>query len=99
MVLLSPIVDFLVIGGIAGYFTGYFIKRLLHLALTIGVFAFVFIYLAHMNAIDLNLEELGATVTKYADVFLGRLGFAALVSSLPFVGSFGVGFVLGLQEN
>ena len=44
MVLLGPTLDLLVIGGIAGYFIGYLIKKLLHLALVIGVFAFLLIY-------------------------------------------------------
>jgi len=96
--LLTPIVYVLAIGGVAGYFIGYFIKKLLHLALTIGVFAFLLMYMVYTNAIDLNLDELVATVTKFADV-LGPLGFATLASSTPFVGSFVVGLVLGLRRG
>ena len=96
--LLTPIVYVLAIGGVAGYFIGYFIKKLLHLALTIGVFAFLLMYMIYTNAIDLNLDELVATVTKFADV-LGPLGFATLASSTPFVGSFVVGLVLGLRRG
>ena len=96
--LLTPIMYVLAIGGVAGYFIGYLIKKLLHLALTIGVFAFLLMYMIYTNAIDLNLDELVATVTKFADV-LGPLGFATLVSSTPFVGSFVVGLVLGLRRG
>jgi uncharacterized membrane protein (Fun14 family) len=96
--LLTPIIYVLAIGGVAGYFIGYFIKKLLHLALTIGVFAFLLMYMIYTNAIDLNLDELVATVTKFADV-LGPLGFATLASSTPFVGSFVVGLVLGLRRG
>jgi len=95
---LSPIVELLVIGAIAGYFIGYLVKKLLHLAFIIGVFAFLLMYMLHIDAINLNFEELGATITGYADVFLDRLGFATLVSSTPFVGSFVVGVVLGLRR-
>ena len=98
MVLLGPTLDLLVIGGIAGYFIGYLIKKLLHLALVIGVFAFLLMYMVHLNAIDLNFEELGATMTRFVDS-LDPLGFTAFASSAPFVGSFGVGFILGLREN
>jgi len=96
--LLTPIVYVLVIGGFAGYFIGYFIKRLSHLALTIGVFAFLLLYLVYTRAIDLNLGELVSNVTKFADI-LGPLGFTALASSAPFVGSFVVGLVLGLRRG
>jgi uncharacterized membrane protein (Fun14 family) len=96
--LLTPIIYILAIGGVAGYFIGYLIKKLLHLALTIGVFAFLLMYMVYTNAIDLNLDELVATVTKFADV-LGPLGFATLASSTPFVGSFVVGLVLGLRRG
>lgn len=96
---LSPIVESLAIGAILGYFLGYLVKRLVHLAFTIGVFAFLFFYMAHTDAIDLNFEEMGATMKGYADLLLGRLGFAALASSTPFVGSFVVGLVLGLRRG
>ncbi len=95
---LTPIMFVLVIGGIAGYFTGYLIKRISGMAVTIGIFAFLLLYLGYTNAIKLNLDELIATVTKFADV-LGPLGFATLASSAPFVGSFVVGFVFGLRRD
>jgi uncharacterized membrane protein (Fun14 family) len=96
--LLSSVVYVLIIGGFGGYFIGYFIKRLSHLALTIGVFAFLLMYMVYTDAINLNLDELIATITKFADV-LGPLGFATLASSAPFMGSFVVGLVLGLRRN
>lgn len=96
--LLTPIVYVLVIGGVAGYFMGYLVKRISGMALTIGVFAFLLLYMAYTNAIDLNLDELVATITRFTDI-LGPLGFAALASSAPFVGSFVVGLVLGLRRG
>jgi len=96
--LLTPLVYVLVIGGIGGYFIGYLVKRLSHLALTIGVFAFLLLYMVYTKAIDLNLNELASNITKFADV-LGPLGFTALASSAPFVGSFVVGFLLGLRRG
>ncbi|MDH5376676.1 MAG: hypothetical protein OEW95_12845 [Candidatus Bathyarchaeota archaeon] len=96
--LLTPIVYVLVIGGVAGYFMGYLVKRISGMALTIGVFAFLLLYMAYTNAIDLNLDELVATITRFTDI-LGPLGFTALASSTPFVGSFVVGLVLGLRRG
>ncbi len=96
--LLTPILYVLVIGGVAGYFMGYLVKRISGMALTIGVFAFLLLYMAYTNAIDLNLDELVATITRFTDI-LGPLGFTALASSTPFVGSFVVGLVLGLRRG
>jgi len=96
--LLTPIVYVLVIGGVAGYFMGYLVKRISGMALTIGVFAFLLLYMAYTNAIDLNLDELVATITRFTDI-LGPLGFTALASSAPFAGSFVVGLVLGLRRG
>ncbi len=96
--LITPIVYVLAIGGVAGYFVGFLVKKLLHLALTIGVFAFLLMYMIYTNAIDLNLGELVANITSFADV-LGPLGLATLMSSAPFIGSFVVGLVLGLRRG
>jgi len=96
--LLTPIVYVLVIGGVAGYFMGYLIKKISGMALTIGVFTFLLLYMAYTNAINLNLNELVATITKFADI-LGPLGFTALASSAPFAGSFVAGLVLGLRRG
>ena len=99
MELSTPIISLLATGAIAGYFIGYIVKKLLHLAFTIGVFAFLLMYMVHIEAINLNFEELGTTVNGYADVLLNRLGFEPLVSNTPFVGSFVVGLVLGLRRG
>ena len=95
---LSHVVYVLIIGGIAGYFIGYFIKKLSYLALPVGVFAFLLMYLAYTKAVNLDFEEMGATIKKFVDT-LGPLGFTALASSTPFIGSFVVGLVLGLKRG
>ncbi|MFQ5999763.1 MAG: FUN14 domain-containing protein [Candidatus Bathyarchaeia archaeon] len=94
----SPIVYVLIIGGIAGYFIGYLIKKISNFALIIGIFIFLLMYLGYTKAINLNFDELGATVTKFVDT-LAPLGLTALASSAPFVGSFVVGLVFGLKRN
>ena len=91
------LVYLLIIGGVAGYFLGYLIKKLSHLTLTIGVFGFLLMYMVYTGAMNLDLNELIATITRFASV-LGPLGFATLASSTPFVGSFVVGLVLGLRR-
>ena len=96
--LLTPTVYVLVIGGVAGYFLGYLVKRISGMALTIGVFGFILLFMAYTKAIDLNLDELVATVTRFTAI-IGPLGFATLVSSAPFAGSFVIGLVLGLRRG
>jgi uncharacterized membrane protein (Fun14 family) len=96
-ILINPIIYILIIGGIAGYFIGYLIKKISHFALIIGIFAFLLMYLAYANVVNLNFGELGATVNRLAGIFVS-LGLTALASSVPFVGSFVVGLVIGLKR-
>ncbi|MGQ9460870.1 MAG: FUN14 domain-containing protein [Candidatus Bathyarchaeaceae archaeon] len=95
---LSPIVYVLIIGGIAGYFLGYLIKKISNFALIIGIIVFLLMYMVYTKAVDLNLDELGATVTRFADA-LAPLGLTSLASNAPFVGSFVVGLVFGLKKG
>jgi len=95
---LSPIVYVLIIGGIAGYFIGYLIKKISNFAVIIGIFVFLLMFMVYTKAINLNFDELGATVKKFADT-LAPLGLTSLASSAPFVGSFVVGLVLGLRRS
>jgi len=94
---ISPIVYVLIIGGIAGYFMGYLIKKISNFALVIGIFVFLLLYLVYAKAVDLNFDELGATVARFTDA-LAPLGLTTLASSAPFVGSFVVGLVLALKR-
>jgi uncharacterized membrane protein (Fun14 family) len=95
---LSPIVYVLIIGGIAGYFLGYLIKKISNFALIIGIILFLLMYMVYTKAVDLNLDELGATLTRFAEA-LAPLGLTSLMSSAPFVGSFVVGLVFGLKKG
>lgn len=95
--LLSSIIYVLIIGGIAGYFIGYMIKKISNFAPIIGIFVFLLIFMGYTKTIDLNFDELGAIVTKFSDA-LAPLGLIALVSSAPFVGSFVVGLFFGLKR-
>jgi len=96
--LLGPVVYAFIIGGIAGYFTGYLVKKITHFAAIVGVFTFLLLYMAYTKSISLNLDELGATVKKFADT-LAPLGLTTLASSAPFVGSFVIGLVFGLKRG
>jgi len=93
---LIPIAYQLGIGGIGGFFFGYAVRKLIRLAIIIGVFAFSLIYLAYANVIDVDYEGLMG-IARVAEPALGL--FAPLLSALPFFGSFFVGLVLGLKKG
>jgi len=95
--IVNPIIYVLIIGGIAGYFIGYLVKKISNFALVIGIFVFLLLYLVYTKAVDLNFDELGATVTRFTGA-LAPLGLTTLASSAPFVGSFVVGLVLALKR-
>jgi len=95
---ISHVIYVLIIGGIAGYFIGYLIKKLSYLSVPIGIFAFLLMYLVYTKAVNLDFEELGATMKRFVDT-LSPLGFTALASSAPFVGSFVIGLALGLKRG
>lgn len=93
---LIPIVYQLGIGGIGEFFVGYVVKKIIRIAIIIGVFAFSLIYLAYANVINMNFNEL-TKITGVAEPALGLL--APLMSALPFLGSFFVGLVFGLKKG
>jgi len=95
---INSIVYLLIIGGIAGYFMGYLIKKVSNFALIIGIIVFLLLYLVYAKAINLDFDELGATVTRFTDA-LAPLGLTTLASSAPFAGSFVAGLVLGLKKG
>jgi uncharacterized membrane protein (Fun14 family) len=97
MELLTPVFYMLVFGSIAGYFIGFLIKRISRMAITLGIFVLLLSYLAYINTIHLDLNELFSAVKGVVE-FLGPLGLTALASSVPFVGSFVFGLVLGLRR-
>jgi uncharacterized membrane protein (Fun14 family) len=94
---LEPILVMLVIGGVSGYFAGYIFKRILGMALTIGIFAFLIIILVYIGTFDIRFESITSNITKFLNI-LGPLGLATIVSSVPFVAGFVVGVVIGYRR-
>lgn len=88
----------MIIGGIAGFFLGSIIKKLLHLALTIGVLVFLLGYLAITDVINLNFDQLASKASGIIEV-VGGLGFTELALSSPFTGSFTFGLLLGFLRG
>jgi uncharacterized membrane protein (Fun14 family) len=95
--LIPPILLMLIIGGVAGYFAGHLLKRISGMALTMGIFAFIIIYLIYIGAFDIKLDTITANMTKFFDI-IGPLGFASLASSVPFIASFVAGIFIGYRR-
>lgn len=95
--LIPPILLMLVIGGVAGYFAGHLLKRVSGMALTIGIFAFIIIYLIYTGTFDIKLDTIIANITKFFEI-IGPLGFASLATSVPFAASFVAGIFIGYRR-
>jgi len=97
--IISPLVYQLGIGGIGGFILGFTIKKISKLILfLIGLFLILLLYLGTSGVININYDQL-------FNALAGLLSFAGqaaswlvgLISLLPFVGSFFVGFLLGFK--
>jgi len=95
--LIPPILFMLLIGGVAGYFAGHLFKRVSGMTLTIGIFAFLILYLIYIGTFDVKLDAITANIAKFFDI-IGPLGLASLASSVPFVASFIAGIFIGYRR-
>ena len=97
--LVSPVVYQLGLGGIGGFVVGFALKKITKLFIVIiGLFILALLYLSVNGVININYNALWTTIANG----LGLAGQAAswvigLISLLPFLGSFVVGFLLGLK--
>jgi len=97
--IVSPLVFQLGLGAVGGFVVGFALKKLAKLFIVlIGIFVIVLLYLGTSNVISINYNALWSTIAGW----LGGAASAAswlvgLISLLPFIGSFLVGFVLGLK--
>jgi uncharacterized membrane protein (Fun14 family) len=96
---LSPLVYQLGVGGIGGFVVGFVFKKLSKLIIfLIGLFVIALLYLGTSGIISIDYDKLWNALSG----LLGLAGQAAgwligLISLLPFLGSFLVGFLLGLK--
>lgn len=97
--IVSPLVYQLGIGGIGGFIVGYAIKKLSKLiAFLVGLFLIALVYLGVQGIISINYsalwEKLEGIVGSAGQALSWLIG---IISILPFIGSFGVGFLLGFK--
>ena len=97
--ILSPLAYQLGIGGIGGFVVGYAFKKLSKLIIVlIGLFIIVLLYLGTQGIISVNYKALWEALEgsfSFAGQAAGWL--IGLISILPFMGSFIVGFLLGFK--
>jgi len=95
---LTPIVYQICIGGIGGFFTGYFAKKFLKIAAILAFFVFSLIFLAYANVININYGALSDAASKAMSAVNPALELLTpLLSHIPFIGSLIVGFLIGLE--
>jgi uncharacterized membrane protein (Fun14 family) len=95
--LIAPVLLTLVIGGLAGYFSGTLLKRAAGMTMAIVVFVAILVVLAYTGNLNINLDMITANISNVMGV-LAPLGVVALISSIPFVGSFVAGLFIGYRR-
>jgi uncharacterized membrane protein (Fun14 family) len=95
----TPLVFQLGTGAVGGFLVGYAIKKVAKLiAVLIGVFFLVLIYLSWRGILAVNYEKLREAVSGWLGAAEQTVGWLTpIIAHLPFAGSFLVGFFLGFK--
>ena len=95
--LIAPIIFTLIIGGLAGYFSGKLFRKISSMAMAIIVVAFIIIVLAYTGSLNVNIDSITANISNILGI-ITPLGIVAMVSSVPFVSSFVAGLFIGYRR-
>jgi uncharacterized membrane protein (Fun14 family) len=97
--IVSPLVFQLGVGAVGGFVVGFALKKLAKLFIVIiGIFVIVLLYLGTSGVISINYSALWSTIAGWLGGAAQAAGWlVSVISLLPFVGSFLVGFALGLK--
>jgi len=94
----APILFQLGIGGIGGFFVGYAVRKVVKIALILGIVIFSLIFLAYTNVIGVDYSGLADGVSKFINSVNPVLGLLApLLANLFFIGSLVVGLIAGYK--
>jgi len=86
------------IGGIGGFFIGYAIRKVVKIAVILGIVVFSLIFLAYAGVIGVNYSGFAEAVLKFINAINPALGlFAPLLANLPFIGSLIIGIIAGYK--
>jgi uncharacterized membrane protein (Fun14 family) len=97
--ILPPLVFQLGAGGIGGFIVGFALKKLSKLiAIVIGLFLLVLIYLGTQGIISINYSALWSALSgSFSWLGSAFSWLISVISLLPFAGSFVAGFLLGFK--
>ncbi len=90
------------IGGIIGFFIGFAIKKITKVALFIlGIFFIALLYLEYNGYIVINYAKFEEAFGKIGSSIAGQLAVPAtpILTNIPLLGGFGVGFIIGLKKG
>ncbi len=97
---LAPIVFQLLLGGVGGFLIGYAIRKVLKIALIVGVVVFSLILLASTNIINVDYSGLAETTTNVLNAINPALSLVTpLLAHVPFIASLVFGLFLGFKRN
>lgn len=90
------------IGGIIGFFIGFAIKKITKIALFIlGIFFIALLYLEYNGYIVINYAKFEETFGMIGSSVADQLTVPAtpILTNIPLLGGFGVGFIIGLKKG
>ncbi len=96
----APVLFQLGIGGIGGFFIGYAIRKVIKVALILGIVVFSLMFLAYTNMIGIDYGGLVKMVSRFVSTINPALGLLTpLLTHLPFAGSLIIGLIIGFKKR
>jgi len=90
----------LCIGGIGGFLIGYAIRKVIKVALIVGVVVFSLIFLAYTNVINVDYGGLSEIVSSFVNAVNPALNLLTpLFAHIPFIVSLIFGLFLGFRRE
>ena len=94
----APILFQLSIGGVGGFFIGYAIRKVVKIALILGIVIFSLLFLVYAKVVGINYGELINAVSGFFETVNPVLGsLAPLLFHLPLIGSLIIGLIAGYK--
>jgi len=88
------------IGGIGGFLIGYAIRKVVKIALILGVVVFLLILLAYTNVINVDYSGLSETASSVVNAINPALNlFTPLFAHLPYIASLIFGLMIGFRKE
>lgn len=97
---LTPIIFQVALGGIGGFLLGYALRKVLKVALIIGIVIFSLIVLAYVNVINVDYSGLSESASSILNAINPALDMLTpLFAHIPFIASLIFGLFLGFRND